>query len=238
MRVSFAADCLLKDEGQKHLALAATNEQSHVTILCGLIERLCGARGGAVYTKDDVSAADPCVVSGASGFDVDHAERGFANVEPLEQAGVNGGDANPVPLTAANIARSDLCDRNILRPRSMRRRELNDARLSAAQDADRDTFAWRFACDCPNKIVRIPDGLVVNRRDQIAQANARSSRRSLAVHGTDQRAERGPEREILRERGGDILHANAHPAALNTPKSQHLIDDKLRDPRGHREADP
>ena len=109
--------------------------------------------------------------------------------------------------------------------------------LALADDDDVDLLADRGVGDDARQVLRLLDVLAVELDDDVAGLDAGRFRRALVVDAGDQRAARGLDVEAFGDLVGDLLDADAEPAAAQLAELPELIDHAGHRLRGHRKAD-
>src|SRR5260221_1654774 len=106
-----------------------------------------------------------------------------------------------------------------------------------ADDDDVDLLADGGIGDDARQILRLLDVLAVELDDDIAGLDARGLRRTLVLDVGNQGAARGLDVEAFSDLVGDLLDADAEPAAAKLAELPELIDHAHHRLRGHRKAD-
>src|SRR6266852_3055241 len=106
-----------------------------------------------------------------------------------------------------------------------------------ADDDDVDLFAHSGVGDDARQILRLLDVLAVELDHDIARLDPRRFRRALVLDARDQGAARRLDIEAFGDFVGDLLDANAEPAAAKLAELPELIDHAGNRLRRHRKAD-
>jgi hypothetical protein len=106
-----------------------------------------------------------------------------------------------------------------------------------ADDDDIDFLADRGVGDDARQILRLLDVLAVEGDDDVAGLDAGGLRRALVVDAGDQGAARRLDVEAFGDLVGDLLDADAEPAAAKLAELAQLIDHAGHGLGGHRKAD-
>ncbi len=116
-------------------------------------------------------------------------------------------------------------------------RDLLGLLLALADDDDVDLLADGGVGDHARQILRLLDVLAVELDDDVAGLDARGLRRALVLDAGDQGAARGLDVEAFGDLVGDLLDADAEPAAAQLAELPELIDHAGHRLRGHGKAD-
>ena len=109
--------------------------------------------------------------------------------------------------------------------------------VALADDDDVDRLADRGVGDDARQILRLLDVLAVEFDHDVAGLDAGRLRRALVLDAGDQRAARGLDVEAFGDLVGDLLDADAEPAAAQLAELPQRIDHADHGLRRHRKAD-